>query len=260
MKILKAILIAATLAASTAIADEPAQTGPTQQASCPAGWREYTGETGTTCVSPDPQGNLPQGKNPHGDFCPNGIIIWNTWPGEPIPMGCLNVSKDQRFILIPLLGVPEPVSYTKYPTAEAAAIAAFKEIAEKHGNAYEWGGMIGKSADGKFSYTPASTDFQGDSVEIPRAGLPPDMERYGAYHTHPCIAAHDVEFFSPQDLFAVIWGHEPAAFMGDWCTGNVHEYKRGDQPDTALASPGTWLTKGRIVGQFTTPHTMAAAQ
>jgi hypothetical protein len=149
-----------------------------------------------------------------------------------------------------LLGAPEPVTYPKFDTAELAAIAALKQIADHHGGYYEWGGMIAKTQDGKYAFTAPSTDYEGDNVTI-RRDLPPDMEVVGGYHTHPCLPQHDVEFFSPEDLMAVIWGHQPMEFMGDFCTGNVHQFKLGDQPDT-VATHGIWLTKGRIIGKFTT--------
>lgn len=152
-------------------------------------------------------------------------------------------------------GAPDAISYTRYDTAEAAAIAGLKLIADKHNGVYEYGGAIGKTADGKYEIADPSTNFAGDNVEIRGNGLPSDAEQVSSYHTHPCLPQHDCEFFSPQDLLAVIFAHQESAFMGDWCTGHVHEFKRGDQPDTENVH-GVWLTKGRIIGTFTTPHAM----
>lgn len=150
----------------------------------------------------------------------------------------------------------------EFDTIEAAAIAGFKEIAAKPTALfYEWGGVVVEFEDGKFSALSANTSFSGDSVEINghnAFGL--NAHIVGAYHTHPCLPGHDVEFFSPQDLQEPIYFHK-YAFMGDFCSGNVHEFKPGDKPDAEPAhDEGLYLTKGRIVGQFTEPHALTVAE
>lgn len=155
--------------------------------------------------------------------------------------------------------VPEPVDYQKFDTMEEAAVAALKNVADHASPVlqnYEWGGAIGKTEAGKYVYSTPDTNYQGDSVMVSGRGLPPDAEAVAGYHTHPCIPEHEVEYFSPEDLLTVIFARKAAAFMGDYCTGNVHEFKRGDQPDVLALQGGVWLTKGRIIGQFTTPHAL----
>ena len=140
-----------------------------------------------------------------------------------------------------LAGLPQARTFPKFDTMEEAAVAALKEINKQPValQAYEWGGVIGKYSTGKFTYSPAATDYQGDNVGISAGGLDPGAEPVAGYHTHPCIPEHLVEFFSPPDLVEVIFGHHPATFMGDFCTGNVHEFMLGDQPDVIqLGSPG----------------------
>jgi hypothetical protein len=180
--------------------------------------------------------------------CPTAIYI--------APGG--NLEQCQHAITLKLIGVPEPVTYTKYDTVEAAAIAGLKEIADLHGGVYEWGGMIGKTSDGKFVHSSPNTNYEGDHVRIENDM---DQDVVASYHTHPCLPFHDVEYFSPPDLMEVLFTRAPETFMGDFCSGNVHEFKYGDKPDAehprrADGAPQDqiYLTKGRIVGQFTTPH------
>ena len=154
------------------------------------------------------------------------------------------------------LNVPEPIHYPKFDTPEEAAIAALRQVAEKRGGTYEWGGRIGRAPDGKYTYSRPHTDYEGDHVSIPNE-LPPDVKIVAAYHTHACIPYHDVEYFSPEDMENVIFSHEGMAFMGDFCTGQVHQYKLGDKPDSEKVPSGIWLTKGRIIGTFTLPGKMA---
>lgn len=149
----------------------------------------------------------------------------------------------------------------EFDTAEAAAIAGFKVIAAKP-NAlfYEWGGQIAQFADGKFSALPANTSYSGDSVYIHSSTFGLNAKIVGAYHTHPCLPEHDVEFFSAPDLEQALY-FKRLVFMGDFCTGTVHEFKPGDNPATeATGSPGLFLTKGRIIGQFTTTHGLTVAE
>ena len=163
-------------------------------------------------------------------------------------------------ILMKLLeaDTPQPLHYPKYDTPEAAAIAALKQIAQKPSSAvYEWGGIIGKTEDGKYIVAEPMTDWEGDHVTIMHGGLPPNASMFAAYHTHPCIPEHDVEFFSPDDLMAVLFEKRPMAFLGDLCTGNVHEFKYGDRPDVTEVEGHVWLTKGRIIGKFSAPQPMA---
>jgi len=175
--------------------------------------------------------------------CPNAIFI------APPPDGNLIQCQAEISELLPV-----PQTYPKFDTPEAAAIAALAQIALKRGGTYEWGGVIGKGEDGKYAFSRPHTDFEGDNVSIHR-DLPPDFELVAGYHTHPCLPGHEVEFFSPEDLTSVIFGHEEMVFMGDFCTGNVHEFRLGDKPDTDKVH-SAWLTKGRIIGTFTLPGKM----
>lgn len=149
----------------------------------------------------------------------------------------------------------------EFDTAELAAVAGFKAVAAKPtATVYEWGGVVVKFPDGKFSALTANTDYSGDSVGIRGNAFGLNAEVVGTYHTHPCLPQHDVEFFSPQDLQEAIYFHK-LVFMGDFCSGNVHEFVPGDKPDTDKAHDADmYLTKGRIIGQFTAPHALTVAE
>lgn len=166
------------------------------------------------------------------------------------------------FALLTSVAVAEPVQY--YDTIEEAATRGLHDITTKSSATfYEWGGVIIQSAAGKFAALPPETSNAGDHVRIDDDASPV-LALVGAtivatYHTHPCLTGYNVEYFSPPDLVASIFWHR-ITFMGDLCTGKVHEFRPGDKPDVEKP-PGDgndfWLTKGRIVGQFTSPHAAA---
>lgn len=149
------------------------------------------------------------------------------------------------------LGNDLPSVTPGFPTLEEAAIDGFKQVAANPSSRhYEWGGMLIHMADGKYLALPANTNYEGSHVHISDYNLPPGAV-IAFYHTHPCLAEFYAEWFSPADLTDAIFFHRPV-FMGDFCTGNVHEFKVGDKPDVeALAGPHSmYTTKGRIIGQF----------
>lgn len=145
-----------------------------------------------------------------------------------------------------------------FDTPEAAAMDGFKQvIARPLAPVYEFGGQIVRTAGGKYAALKPRTDFSGDSVRIDEGtGFIEDMMgivQVGSYHTHPCIAKHLSAYFSPPDLYEAIYQRR-LVFMGDLCTGYVHEFKPGDKPDVDEVDDGLWLSKGRILGKFTTAH------
>lgn len=208
------------------------------------------------CASPahDPSQSWDQANLKRYDHgCPTSVFI--------APDGNLvqcQVEFVSKFFGTAVLAPPE------FDTVEEAAIAGFKAIAAKPtAPFYEWGGIIVQAKNGKFSALPANTSFSGDSVGIHVSGFGLNSTPVAGYHTHPCIPEHDVEYFSAEDLLGPLFYHM-AAFMGDFCTGNVHEFKVGDKQDVEHpendAGQTAFLTKGRIVGQFTAPHTMTVAE
>lgn len=141
-----------------------------------------------------------------------------------------------------------------------AAIAGFKLIAAKPTALYyEWGGEIALMPNGKFAALAPNTSFSGDHVHIDRNDFGLNAVIVGHYHTHPCLPDHWAEYFSVPDMDEVVFGRL-SAFMGDFCSGNVHAFFHGDKPDVEVTNHGVYLTKGRIVGQFTEPHALTVAE
>lgn len=143
-------------------------------------------------------------------------------------------------------------------TPEDAATLGLKLIAQKATSAYyEWGGAIGRDpVTGEFYLSPPVTSMHGDHVNLEKAidSIPDGYELVGSYHTHPCIPGHQTQVFSPGDLNGSIFNHE-TGFMGDFCTGLIHEFMPGDKPDVErIKEADLWLTQGRILGSFTTPR------
>ena len=153
-----------------------------------------------------------------------------------------------------------------YDTIEKAVLVGFEAIAAKPSSQYyEWGGLIVKNAKGKFIALDANTSFGGDHVNIRDPSFLLQGTVVGSYHTHPCIPGHFIEYFSPADLMEPLFFHL-TAFMGDFCTGTVHEFLPGDKPDVEHPTDhghtggDFFLTKGRIIGQFTTPHALTVVE
>jgi hypothetical protein len=164
---------------------------------------------------------------------------------------------SQPSTFIATLGNADKSVIPGFDTIEEAATDGLKSIAA-HPNSryYEWGGIIVKTSTGKFLALPPNTSYEGSHVHISDYELPPGAV-VGWYHTHPCLAEFLVEYFSPADLIEPIFFHR-ASFIGDFCTGKVHEFKPGDKPDAERPNGGeghgVYLTKGRILGTFVEPQ------
>jgi len=207
------------------------------------------GDTGCpTAIYTAPSGILTQ--------CPPEVTQGETGTTTYFPGGV------DPAVALAAVGAEKPVN-RGYPTIEAAAIAGLQSIAAKPTSSYyEWGGNLAVDPKtGQYFYHEANTSYGGDHVRIDDDEFSL-LDDVGAYHTHPCVPEHDVEYFSPADMMDSIFEHK-FAFMGDFCTGNVHEFKPGDKPDVEHAarpdgkgfSP-LYLTKGRIIGKFADPRPM----
>jgi hypothetical protein len=146
-----------------------------------------------------------------------------------------------------------PLQASHLPTFNTLVEAGVHGIARAYqcSRNYECGGVIAKNLAGKFVMLPVTSDFASDHVSLDDDNLPDGYVLAATYHTHPCIARYITQVFSPSDLMNAILG-EAVAFMGDLCTGKVHEFDPNvDKPNTTLVAPNLWLTEGRIVGQIT---------
>lgn len=89
-----------------------------------------------------------------------------------------------------------------YDTVDQAAIAALTMSAGKS-ELYEYGGLILRTANGRFRFTEPRTMYRGDSVYV---GSTTDVDYPGYYvvadyHTHPCLPyTHFAGVFSDADV------------------------------------------------------------
>jgi len=116
---------------------------------------------------------------------------------------------------------------------------------------YECGGIIiRRLGDGKYVVGPVHTDYSGDSLEQDHH-VPPGYVLVADFHTHPCLPqSHSVSYFSPQDISGNLAEHT-IGFMGDLCSGDVHEFdplkdRPADEP--VPGTPGIYSTRGRVIG------------
>jgi hypothetical protein len=141
---------------------------------------------------------------------------------------------------------------TGYDTLEEAGVHGI-ERAYQCSHSYECSGAITlRPSDGKYVVGPVRSDYSGDSVQV-NHNVPMGWKLVADFHTHPCNAeSHDVGYYSPQDM-AEVTAVGITGFMGDLCTGEVHEFTPGkDKPnDVYLEDQEIYLSKGRIVGHIT---------
>ena len=136
-----------------------------------------------------------------------------------------------------------------YATLEEAAVHAMMR-GSQCSHYYECGGAIAQRPDGKYVVGPISSDSEGDSTHISHT-VPPGWKLVADYHTHTCLkATHYVDFFSPQDVMGYLTDNI-VGFMGDMCTGDVHEFVPGkDSPNDVRVAENLYLTHGRVIGHF----------
>lgn len=144
-----------------------------------------------------------------------------------------------------------PVYVDVYPTLEAAGVAGIQH-AYDFSNSWEYGGVILLTHDGKFLISVPNTDWSGDSVRInDEKDAFPGLKIVGDYHTHPCLPfTHYPEYFSPPDVQSDFYSFR-VGIMGDFCTGNVHEFTPGVDPPGDHPVKHGKVTTGRVVGKIT---------
>ena len=138
-----------------------------------------------------------------------------------------------------------------YDTLEEAGVQGIAR-AYRCSHVYECGGPIAlRLSDGKFVVGPVESSHAGDHVYIDY-DLPDGLKLVADYHTHPCNPVGYIpEVFSPADI-AGDTSQRITGFMGDLCTGKVHEFTPGkDTPnDTYVPRAGIYSTQGRIIGSI----------
>lgn len=159
---------------------------------------------------------------------------------------------DVRQVDIAGVAAPEYLGkLAAYDTLEEAGVHAI-ERAYKCSHVYECGGPIAKRPDGKFVVGPVLSDEQSDHTTVSHA-VPYPFELAADYHTHPCLPdTHEIAVFSPTDLIGSL-STKTVAFMGDLCTGEVHEFDPAtDKPnDVMIPGADVYTSAGRVVGHIT---------
>ena len=148
-----------------------------------------------------------------------------------------------------------------YDSLEEAGVHAIQRASECS-RYYECGGDIAQRPDGKYVVGPAQSSYAGDHVGITH-GVPPGWKLVADYHSHMCLKdSHIPNVFSPTDIESAL-SEKLTAFVGDLCTGDVHEFDPARDPPNNFNPPGSdiWVTPGRIVGKISLvpvdaePHT-----
>jgi hypothetical protein len=115
---------------------------------------------------------------------------------------------------------------------------------------YECGGVIAQGPDGRFIVGVTRTNFKGDSVALTHIA-PPGYKVVADFHTHPCLpVSHYAHYFSPEDTANDTFNHV-IGFLGDLCTGEVHEYDPSTMaPGDTQLEDDVFSTAGKIIGKI----------
>jgi hypothetical protein len=141
--------------------------------------------------------------------------------------------------------VPAPTLFDSMEEAAARALASGYHSFSL-ADYYEFGGVITKVGD-KFAVGYPRTDIDGGSVELDENPAHYAGVIVATYHTHICMPRRFVPHsFSADDLDASD-GNKLIGFMGDLCTGKIHEYAPGR--DVRPADHDEEYD-GRVVGTF----------
>ena len=113
-----------------------------------------------------------------------------------------------------------------YDTMTEAAIAGI-QLSYDRSNAYEYGGIILKTTNGKFRVSLPETSYRGDGVHIEYNNDFAGYDIVADYHTHPCLPySHWPAMFSDADANSNEY-REIVGYMGDLCSGVIREYDPG---------------------------------
>lgn len=118
---------------------------------------------------------------------------------------------------------------TYYDTLLEAAMAGV-QMAYDRSNAYEYGGAIFRTTNGRYRVAYPDTDYRGDGVGITYDNDYAGYELAGDYHSHPCLPySHWPNVFSDSDVNSSTRNGVPG-FMADLCSGVVREFVPGVTP------------------------------
>lgn len=183
------------------------------------------------------------------------IVVWAL--AGLLTLGALGASGNVQQPIHLVISAGSPDELPAYDTLEEAGVHGIQRAIECS-IYYECAGSIAQRPDGKFVVGPTGSDDHGDSVDVDHS-VPPGWKLVADYHTHPCLnRTHLPDFFSAQDMAGSTM-LKITGFMGDLCTGDVHEFTPGrDAPNDTEVRPdsGVYLSRGRIVGHVAVPNTV----
>src|ERR1700756_3733976 len=118
-----------------------------------------------------------------------------------------------------------------YDTLDEAGLAGLR-LAAHFSVAYEFGGRILETTNGKFRIERPHTDFKGDQVYVERDDTI-DWAGYSLvadFHTHPCLPwSHYPRYFSDADV-RITTKYAVVGYMADLCTGDARRFVSGSTP------------------------------
>lgn len=146
-----------------------------------------------------------------------------------------------------------------YDTELQAATAAL-QLSYDRSNAYEYGGIILRTTNGKYRFSSPETDYRGDGINIDYTNDFAGYTVVADYHTHPCLPySHWPNVFSNGDVNSNS-KQGLTAYMGDLCSGVVRQFTPGIdkldicwKPSAIEAAMGINVcgSRGREVGKIT---------
>jgi len=118
----------------------------------------------------------------------------------------------------------------EYYDTEVEAATAGLQLSYDRSNAYEYGGIILHTTNGKFRISNPETDYRGDGVVIEDRNDIPGYSVVGDFHTHPCLPySHFPGVFSDRDVY-MNDTEARVGFMLDMCSGIIRRYVPGVTP------------------------------
>jgi len=116
-----------------------------------------------------------------------------------------------------------------YDTMLQAAVAGL-QLSYDRSNAYEYGGVIVSTTNGKFRISDPETSYRGDGVQIDYDNDYAGYQVVATYHTHPCLPySHWPAVFSDGDANSDTQVGT-VGYMADLCSGVVRQFIPGVTP------------------------------
>lgn len=133
-----------------------------------------------------------------------------------------------------------------YDTVQDAAVAAI-QLSYDRSSAYEYGGIILRTTNGKFRFSQPETSYRGDGLHIEYNNDFMGYDVVADYHTHPCLPySHWPAVFSDGDANSSDV-NDIVGYMGDLCSGVIRQYVPGTtERDMCWQHDGATLTMAAL--------------